>query len=257
MKMGMTGHSADGIPVQRSALLAQYPGIVHGMSTTVGGVSPAPYLLNCSTSVGDVPENVAENRRRFAAALGLDPGAVAFTRQIHSDTIIRVEAPGTYESCDALLTNRKGTGLAISIADCIPILLFDRVTGTIGAVHAGWRGSRDRIIVKAIDRMGKEYGVRPGDLAAYVGPSAGVCCYEVGEEVASIFGEKYSVRKEGGKPHIDLKAWNRMLLEECGLRGENIDVAGECTICSGGKFHSYRRDGARSGRMLAIIGLRM
>jgi polyphenol oxidase len=255
MRMEIRNNPVVSVPVHRSHLLGQYPEIFHGMSTTAGGVSQAPYLLNCSISVGDDPGNVAENRRRFTAALGLEPGAVAFTRQIHSDTILRIEVPGTYESCDALLTNRKGIGLAISVADCIPILLYDPVTKTIGGVHAGWRGSRDRIVVKAVDRMRKEYGVNPEKLVVYIGPSAGACCYEVGEDVASIFGEGYTLRRDGRKPHVDLKTWNRDLLVDSGVKAENIDTAAECTICSDGLFHSYRRDGAHSGRMLAIIGL--
>ncbi len=246
----------EGVEIHRSALLSAYPRLIHGMSTTRGGVSPAPYLLNCSHSVGDDPANVGENRRRFLAALGVRPHDTAFTRQVHSDTIIRVGAGGTYESCDGMLTSRPGVIMAISVADCIPILLYDPATHTAAAIHAGWRGSRDRILAKGVNMLVEGFGVRPPDLVVYIGPSAGPCCYEVGEDVATAFPSGYLHPGKGSRPHLDLKSYNRDLLVERGCDPGKIETAPECTICSGGKFHSYRRDGARSGRMIATIGLR-
>jgi polyphenol oxidase len=254
----MTGSAGelDNVVVHQSEILSQFPEIVHGMSTIHGGSSPDPFGLNCSFSVGDEPLNVQENRRRFFAALGILPESIAFTRQVHGDHIVHVRNPGTYDSCDGLIADHRGTGVSVSVGDCLPVLLYDPVTVTIGAIHAGWRGSRNRILAGAVKMFRERFGVKPENIFAWIGPSAGVCCYEVGEEVASVFAPDYLKKLPGHRPHLDLKSFNRDVLLESGLDSSGIEVAPECTICSPGMFHSYRREGARSGRMLAVIGLR-
>ncbi|HEV8537568.1 MAG TPA: polyphenol oxidase family protein, partial [Bacteroidota bacterium] len=181
----------------RSKLLSRYPNVVFGMSTRLGGFSLEPLGMNLSYSVGDRREDVDKNRERFFGALNISGERVAFPRQIHSGTVNVASVPGDYENCDALISNLKDVYLSVSIADCVPIFLYDPVAGSVAAVHSGWRGCKSGIVGSAIRRLETEFGVLPSNLVAYIGSSAGVCCYEVGEEVASAFDRAF-VRREVG-----------------------------------------------------------
>ena len=238
----------------RSSVFSSYLDLRFGLSTRNGGISPAPLGLNLSFSVGDVPENVQRNRALFFGALGIEPERVAFPGQVHSDVVERVSRPGRMEQCDALTTNAKELYLAISIADCLPIFLYDPVNSCIAAIHSGWRGSKGKIVSRAIQRMAELYASDPRNLMAFIGPGAGVCCYEVGEDVAGQFPGEYAERATLRKPHLDLKRWNADLLLESGVLRPNTEISDDCTICDE-RFHSYRRDGSRSGRMLGVIGM--
>ncbi len=242
--------------IMRPRLLAQFPELCCGVSTRIGGVSPEPLGMNLSFHAGDRDENVEQNRRLFFGEMNIPPENVAFTRQVHGDNVHEARSAGTYEACDALVTNGPGVFLTVSVADCLPVLLFDRVTKSVGAVHAGWRGSRSAIVARSVEMMRRRFHASPETMLAYIGPAAGVCCYEVGEEVAAAFGSTYVQRTKGRKPHLDLKLVNRTLLIEAGLLAANIEVSDACTICQAGLFHSFRRDGQRSGRMLGVIGIR-
>jgi YfiH family protein len=222
------------------------------MSTRRGGVSPEPFGMNLSFRVGDDPRNVEENRRRFFTMAGADPHEVAIPLQCHSDIIQVVNRPGEYQSCDGLVTATTGLSLVVSVADCLPVALYDPEISVIGLVHAGWRGTARRIVMNAITIMEKEFGASPGRMVAYLGPSAGVCCYEVGPEVAREFALE-CVERRGGTIYLNLKRANTDHLHSSGLKTENIEVSDSCTICGGDEFHSYRRDGNRSGRMMALF----
>ncbi len=241
--------------ILRPERLVMPDGIRIGVSTRIGGVSPEPLGMNLSMSVGDDPRNVDENRKRFCAAAGVRVESLVFQGQVHGDAIHRVFSPGRIPSCDALVTDIEGLFLAVSIADCVPILLADPVKRVVAGVHSGWRGSVRRILSMTVDRLQNEFDVRPHDLVAYIGPSASVCCYEVGEDVAAQFEKSFVKRSDGLKPRLDLKEVNRSLLRSSGVRDENIEVSRHCTICNPELFHSYRRDKERSGRMLAVIGI--
>lgn len=224
------------------------------MSTRQGGTSPEPLGMNLSFRVGDKPERVGENRRRFFGALGFDPQRVAIPLQCHSSHIQSVNLPGEYDSCDGLVTTTKNLPLVITVADCLPIVLFDPRAAVLGHVHAGWRGSAGAIVRKAVTMMMDEFGASPTTMVAYLGPSAGVCCYEVGREVADAFlPDKLDIRN--GRIYLNLKKANTDQLLECGLRSENIEVSDSCTICSPELFHSYRRDREKSGRMMAVVSI--
>jgi polyphenol oxidase len=142
----------------------------------------------------------------------------------------------------------------ITVADCLPVVLFDPKAAVLGHVHAGWRGSASGIVRKAVTMMQSEFGASPDAMTAYLGPSAGVCCYEVGREVADAFLlEQLEVRN--GRTYLNLKKANLDQLLECGLRPENIEISALCTICSPQLFHSYRRDREKSGRMMAVVSM--
>jgi hypothetical protein len=222
------------------------------MSTRLGGVSAGPLGMSLSLNIGDDPDAVHENRRRFLSAVGSEEGHTAFAAQCHSGTVTVVERPGLHPTCDALVTTRPGLALAVSVADCVPILLAETRGSAIAAVHAGWRGTKQRIVANAIGRLRSERNMAARSLRAWIGPAAGSCCYEVGEEVAKLFHDEAVVRSDD-RTTLNLALENRRQLVMAGVPEEAIEVDGRCTICGGDLFHSYRRDGDRSGRMLAAI----
>jgi len=248
-------NAADGLLIIRPSRLSGYPEIVCGVSTKCGGVSPEPFNLNLSYSAGDREEYVRSNREKFFSALSIPVDRLAVPRQIHGDRIVSVVQPGLIESCDALLTNLPNLFLAITVADCLPVFIYDPVFACVAAVHAGWRGSKLRIVGKAIEQMKINFGSKTADLIIFTGPSAGVCCYEVGEDVASEFDKKYVVKYPGDKFHLNLKEMNKDILFESGVLETNIEVADDCTICNPSLYHSFRRDGMVSGRMMGVIGM--
>jgi hypothetical protein len=209
--------------------------------------------MNLSFNVGDDPANVRRNRDIFFGALGISPGQVAIPRQVHGTSVRRVDGPGDYQETDALISSERGLFLCISVADCVPILLFDPVRNAVGAVHAGWRGTASAIALAAVEAMHAGFGTLPADLIASIGPSAAGCCYRVGADVASRFPPAF-VRVERGESYVDLKGVNRDQLLNAGLRPGNVELSPYCTISDSLLFHSYRRDGAKSGRMMGVIG---
>lgn len=204
--------------------------------------------------VGDRAERGEGDRRAFFTLLGVQQDRVAFPQQCHSTTVVAVNEGGTYESCDGLVTAERNLWLTVSVADCIPLILVDTRLQVIAALHAGWRGTLGRIAERGVEVMRTRFGTQPSDVKAYIGPSAGVCCYEVGEEVFSQFSEEVLARRNG-LVHLDLKKENKQQLSNAGVSERHIEVSPLCTICTPDRFHSYRRDRERSGRMLAAIAL--
>jgi len=201
-------------------------------------------------------DGTSGNRKEFFRSLGFDESSVVRGEQVHGDSIKLVDKPGNYPKTDGLVTKSKNLLLAISVADCVSILITDKKSRTIAAVHAGWRGAAKRIMGKTIDFMVNELSCDPRNVLAFVGPSAGVCCYEVGEEVAEHFRDGELIKSS--KPRkfmLDLKAANFSQLIDHGVPKENIEISENCTIHDA-SFHSYRRDGTASGRMLAVIGVK-
>jgi polyphenol oxidase len=229
------------------------PGVTAGFSTRNGGVSPPPLGMNLSFMVGDDPVNVRKNREIFFGALGIPSGRVAIPGQVHGTTVRRVAGPGDYPETDALISSEPGLFLCVSFADCVPILLFDPVHNAVGSVHAGWRGTASMIVEAAVAAMHAEFGTNPEGLIASIGPSASGCCYSVGADVASRFPPLF-VREERGEAFVDLKGVNRGQLLNAGLRPGNVELSPHCTISDTSLFHSYRRDGVKSGRMMGVIG---
>ena len=177
-------------------------------------------------------------------------GNLATLKQIHSSTCVPGEGrSGVLGEGDALLENRPGSVVAVKTADCIPILLVDERARAVAAVHAGWRGTVARIARKAAEAMGVRFGTQPGDLHAAIGPGIGVCCYEVGPEVAAQFGGE-------GRGHIDLAAENRRQLEELGVTPARIYASNLCSMCRGEEFHSFRRYKEAAGRLHSFVGIR-
>lgn len=189
-----------------------------------------------------------------AAGYWTPPGETATLRQIHSERVERADSGGEcLGEGDALITNEPGVYVSVRTADCVPILMVDGRRQVVAAVHAGWRGTRASIVSHTIERMRQEYGSEPHDVQAAIGPCIGLCCYEVGPEVAQQFGEwmpRLANVQEAVR--IDLAEVNRRQLEAQGIGW--IAIAGRCTQCDG-SFHSYRREREGSGRMVNGIGI--
>lgn len=216
------------------------PGLVHGFERRRGEA---------------YAETRDEGRARVAAALA-PSGRLHLLRQVHGAAVRTAPWEGTPEA-DAGIASSAGHLLGIETADCLPVLLVDPVRRTVGAAHAGWRGTVARVAPAAVGAMVAE-GSRPGDLVAALGPSIGACCYEVGPDVEEAFGpEGARFFRPGprGRAHVDVRAANRAQLVEAGLRDEAIHDVLDCTFCAPGYF-SYRRDGKGAGRMINFVGWR-
>lgn len=185
-----------------------------------------------------------------------DPWRLIMLKQIHSDRIERVDGGRGYlGEGDALITDRPGVLIGVRTADCVPILIADPERHAVAAVHAGWRGTAEEIAGKAVSRLTNEYGSKPEDLHAAIGPCIGPCCYEVGPEVVSRFRHLLPQLPSEGKAHLDLPRVNQRQLTQAGVNPANIYAGSPCTRCGPAELHSYRRDGPKAGRMIAAIGV--
>ncbi len=239
---------------------------VHGFTTRRGGVSQG-YLesLNLGLNRGDDPAHLMENYRIVAGALGFSLDGLALTRQTHTDVVRVVDRSNGGEglfrpvpvACDGLITNTPGMTLAVFTADCTPILLHDPVTGAVGAVHAGWRGTVADIAGKAVAAMQREFGSRPQDIQAAIGPNIAQCCFETGEDVPQAVRELLGqdaqrfLESRGAKYHVDLKGVNQYLLRRSGVK--TIDISGDCTVCQSDRFWSHRVTQGKRGAQAAFI----
>ena len=186
---------------------------------------------------------------------------LATLKQIHSSTCLPAGGrAGLIGEGDALLEDAPGAVVAVRTADCIPILLVDERRRAVAAVHAGWRGTAAGIARRAVEALHERFGTDGGDVHAAIGPGIGECCFEVGPEVAAVFGSVVTAAGRGDmcndKVHIDLPAENRRQLLEAGVTGERIYASNLCTKCLSGDFHSFRRDHEAAGRLFSFAGIR-
>jgi YfiH family protein len=281
---------ASPIQLLRCELL-DLPRLVHAFSTRVGGAS-ASYgggALNLGFTRDDARSAVEHNRASFLEALGASrPGWQLITlRQLHSDIIHAVDSvPEQTLSGDGLITRTPGLLLGIQTADCLPVILADSRQHAAGVFHAGWRGTLRRIVEKGVGEMCRHFGSGPSDLRAAIGPGIHSCCYRVGEEVRDNFAsqfpcaatlfrevresepvrEKYpllflNARAPGHGPdepvfYLDLVEANRRQLLDAGVRPRNIISSELCTSCHTGLLFSHRAERGKTGRMLAVAGVR-
>lgn len=225
----------------------------HAFSTRTGGVSGSPFQsLNMGMVAGDEPELVRANRARFVAAAGF-ARPIATGHQVHGAAVHEAPVPAGAQG-DVVICRTPGAPVGVYVADCVPILLEDRRTGAVAAIHAGWRGTAAGAVPAALRAMHERYGTRSGDCVAAIGPSILACCYQVGPEVVAAMQalpEPARVIRGGADWRVDLQEANRQWLAAAGVG--TIAVSGWCTSCMAEVFFSYRREGERSGRMLAAI----
>ena len=242
---------------------------VQGFTTRHEGVSRPPYnSLNLGMNTQDQQATVEGNRSLLARAFGINQEALVTPRQVHGSDILVINEPNEDFSHflsvegDAVITNQTNVMIGVCVADCAPILLCDPDKKVIAVVHAGWRGTADRLIIKAVSGMQSEFGSDPAQLQAAIGPCIKKCCYEVDEPVRQAFqkGEipwdSCSELKGPGKWQLDLAAANRELLMQAGLMSVAIQLSDQCVCCHREQFFSYRRDKEESGRQMGFIMLK-
>jgi polyphenol oxidase len=240
-----------------------YHGLLHGFMGRRGGKSVGRYAgLNTSYRVGDDPKVVSQNVCDMKLAVGIHDGKIVTMRQVHGDNIIEVKDRQLKEAgeADGMVTAESGIYLGILTADCVPLLFIAPKQRLAAAVHAGWRGTLAGIAQKTVRLFEDQYGVTADGLEVALGPSIGVCCYEVKDDVAAPLMKKWgslttpSVAVKEGKSFINLSRLNRDILREAGVPGKQLIQVGPCTRCTADDFFSYRREGGETGRQISVIG---
>lgn len=270
---------SNGVGVFVSESLLSEPGLTHGFTTRKGGVSMPPFdSLNLGTGRDEPYSNILANYRILSKAFGLDYNSLALVRHEHGDKILRISAAeggkGVYlpplDFSDGFVTNDPEVTLMTCHADCSAFFLYDKRTRSIGLAHAGWKGMYARIGQKLVLRMEKEFGARPQDLKAVVGPCICEKCFEVERELGERFAKEFdcpdifgSGPHDGsgrpikpGKAYVSLYAAAAIQLMDAGVRLENIRLMRHCTFEESELFYSYRRDGIRTGSMAAFFRLK-
>jgi polyphenol oxidase len=289
--------SINPTPLQ-SADLKRVPWLVHGFTTRPGGFTAiyGSHSLNLGFTKDDLRANVERNRKAALVAAGAaskgKPWPLITLRQIHSDLIhvVRSRKTGLPKHArfvgDGLVTDLRGVALGILTADCFPVLLVDTKKKAVGAFHAGWRGTVKRIVEKGVGIMRLEFGSRPEDIHAAIGPGIQNCSFEVGEEVEGQFHSQFEYAGElfhrvqesdavrerypmlfmnqrapgHGDPciklHLDLREANRRQLLDAGVPAANITALKDCTVCMPRKFFSHRAERGKTGRQMALVGIK-
>ncbi len=280
------------IKILQAASLARISWLVHGFSTRQGGASRAygKGSLNLGFTVHDERAAVAKNRSALVSAVTKGSKArwnLVSLRQVHSDLVHCVSEEGEHPLAgDGLITNTPGLLLAVLTADCLPVIVVDPKHRAVGVFHAGWRGTVKRIVEKGVGEMRKCFGSDPAQLRAAIGPGIRNCCYQVGPEVKDTFhaqfaygSELFRETKERNEIHerypllfltarapghselpkkifVDLVEANRRQLLDAGVPARNISDLGTCTSCKPDMFFSHRAENGKTGRMMAVVGIR-
>ncbi|SCG87002.1 Laccase domain protein SAV1187 [uncultured Clostridium sp.] len=267
-------HGEKAVPYFTFPAFDELPGIIHGFSSRLGGVSDGCLSsMNLSFSRGDEPERVRENFRRIAESIGFSEKDLVFSMQTHTANVRRVgredcgrglERPVGYCDVDGLVTNEPGVVLATFYADCVPLFFVDPVHHCIGLSHSGWRGTVGKIGKATVETMAREFGSEPGDLLAAVGPSICQECYEVSEEVIGLFRENFAeeiwpklfYRKDNGHYQLNLWEANRLIFQEAGILPQHITVTDICTACNPELLFSHRASGGKRGNLAGFLEIK-
>lgn len=239
--------------LERSAKLSAIPGLKHGFTNRLGGVSSGRFSsLNLGLKWGDEPDAVAENLRRVADAGGYPAATLRRVKQVHGGEVLNATTLSETSEADGLwCTKSDGLTLGVSTADCVPLLLADVGGTVVAAVHSGWRSTVAGIAGTAVAAL----GVDPSTLVAAIGPCIELAKFEVGPEVAEQFDAAFVDASGYAKPHVDLVSVVTAQLRAAGVPGENIERVGACTHAHPDRYFSYRRDGKGTGQMLSFVGL--
>ncbi len=246
----------------------------HGFSTRMGGVSEG-FLgsMNLSFTRGDDPEKVRENFRRMGMAIGFETKDLVLSDQTHTTNVRLVteedrgkgfDKEKDYTDTDGLITNVPGLMLVTIYADCVPLYFVDPVHKAIGLSHSGWKGTVHRMGKVTLERMAEEFGTRPEDVQAAIGPSICQGCYEVSEDVARAFMDEFAdqlddrlvYRKGNGKYQLNLWSANERILLEAGIRPEHLTITNVCTCCNHELLFSHRASHGQRGNLGAFLGLK-
>ena len=254
---GVNPEGANEVPYFQFPEMSRSDQLVHAVFTRQGGVSKAPYdTLNVSYATGDKPDCVSRNLQIIKAAVGASD--LVFLNQMHGKEILalrgeRFKALGDPVDADALITDQPRVALMVKQADCQAVLVYDPIKDVVANVHCGWRGNVHNILGSVVGRMNAEFGCRPADLVAGIGPSLGPCCAEfVNYEQEFPEGFRRFMVREG---YFDLWEISRWQLLEAGLAEDHIEVANICSRCRTDMFFSYRAEGI-TGRFATVAMLK-
>lgn len=199
----------------------------------------------------------AHTRDEFLRQLGLKIDQLAYSHQVHGNKVLVAVKPQSAEGYDAIITNAMGVYVCVTIADCTPVLIYDTKNKAVAAIHAGWRGTVAKIVSETLHTMQKQYGTKGEDCMAFIGACIGSKNFEVGDEVAEQFSaDEKTYNTEKKKYYVDLKLANKKQLMAFGVKENNIEISEHCTITDNDKFYSYRYEKGKTGRMLALIGMK-
>lgn len=253
---------SDGLRYYRFDIFSK--NILNAVFTRQGGISPEPWAsLNLSISVGDDPARVAQNRIHVFNALGRNPASLHDVWLVHGTDVVHADAPRPLDQpplkADILFTDNPAVSLFMRFADCVPLLFHDPQKGVIGIAHAGWMGTVKGVAEVSVQAMVERYGCNPRDIVAGIGPSISIDHYEVGEEVALQFREKFGADSEkilqtrDGHIYLDLWTANALQLQKAGV--EQIQISGLCTACHLDDWYSHRAEKGKTGRFGALLAL--
>ena len=255
--------SYDGLAFYRFQNLAAYPHVIQAVFSRCARVARvAGDSLGDGVAIGDDRAGVGINRGLICRSLGSLSCGLVTARQIHGSRVAVAsddDAGKVLPDTDSIVTDTPGLALLLRFADCVPVMLYDPTHRAIGLAHAGWRGTARGIVARTLGRMIEEYGTKPADIVAGIGPSIGPCCYQVGRDVAhevetSCAGRRAVARYlPDGSVHLDLWEANRVQLLSMGV--DKIELAALCTSCRVNEFFSYRVEGEAAGRFPALLGL--
>jgi len=259
--------SQNGLPYLQFESLPNGGRVSHAIFTRQGGTSLSPYdTLNLSISVPDEKARVYANRKRAYGVFGRDSDSVVHAHLVHGAEVARVTRAnhGSWVSrVDGIITDEPGCALTMNFADCTPILLYDPLNEALGLGHAGWQGAVRDLPGAMVRKMQEEFGSDPAALLAGLGPSIGVCCYEVGQRVIEAVDDAFadsegllipvtgSPKGAAGRPHFDLQEANRRNLTRAGVK--HIELSGLCTACRTDLFYSHRAENGKTGRYGTIF----
>lgn len=266
--------SESSVPFLKYPMLTELGVVKHGFSTRLGGVSQGCFeSMNLSLTRGDREEDVRENFRRIAKAIGVRCEDMVFSQQTHT-TNVRVVTdadrgmgmvrPLEYQDVDGLVTNVPGICLVTFYADCVPLFFVDPVKRVVGLSHSGWRGTVGKIGKRTVELMEKEYGCNPREIYAAIGPSICQDCYEVSEDVVEQFRQQFHpsdwerlfYQKENGRFQLNLWNANELILREAGICEDHIAVTNVCTHCNSDVLFSHRTTGDKRGNLAAFLALK-
>lgn len=232
--------------------------VVAAQTTRHGGVSLLPFMsLNLGNFTEDSAENIHQNRRLVLTELGFSEANFTFVKQVHGDNILYTIQAECKDGYDAIISDKRGLMIGVTVADCTPILIYDTKHRAVAAIHAGWKGTVELLVKKTILRMSEVFGTVASDCYAYIGPCIDECNFEVGDEVAAQFDAQFlTFYEEKQKYHVNLKQANKQQLIDEGVPLEQIEVSPYSTVLDNEHFFSYRAEGGQTGRLMALIGLR-
>lgn len=264
----LTLETVGGMTLYTSKALREERGILVVFTTREGGLSLVPYnSLNLALHVGDDGVSVIRNREALCLLLGLNPARITCAEQVHGNdvAVVNESSAGSgavlledaVRGADALVTNLEAVPLALFFADCVPVVVVEPRQRIIAVAHAGWRGVYANIVEKTTDKIAKCWAVEPGELIAFIGPSIGACCFQVGEDLIEKFVKIFPGKErwlDGDK--LNLAALVGSQLEKAGIKRQNIfSCEDTCTSCRNDVFFSYRGDGGVTGRQAAIAAV--